>query len=84
MAFSGEPSTEGDSAVSTSTGQRVQSSVNLVLPMVGVKESSAVIHFKKGKITEEREAIGTLHFARFVELNLDGQGDQSLNGREDR
>lgn len=57
--------------MSTSAEQRVQSQFNMILPMkswLEFKESSAVIHFKKWQISEERETIGTLHFARFVEL----------------
>src|SRR6516164_4413695 len=57
--------------MSTSVGRSIQSSLNLILPIkswLEFKESSAVIHFKERKITEEREAIGSLHFARFVEL----------------
>jgi hypothetical protein len=58
--------------MSGSSDQRVQSSLNLILPIkswLEFKESSAVIHFKKREITEAREAIGSLHFARFVELH---------------
>jgi hypothetical protein len=32
------------------------------------RESWAVVHFKENKITDAREAIGALHFARFVEM----------------
>ena len=55
----------------TSVGDSVQSSLNLILPIkswLDFKESSALIHFKERQITREREAIGSLHFARFVEL----------------
>jgi hypothetical protein len=55
----------------SSTGQRVQSSLNLILPIkswLEFKESSAVIHFQEGQMTEARNAIDAVHFARFVEL----------------
>jgi hypothetical protein len=58
--------------MSTSAEQRVQSQFNMILPIkswVELKESNAVIHFTKWLISEERETIGTLHFARFVELH---------------
>lgn len=62
--------------MSTSSGQRIQSPLNLILPIkswLDFKESSAVIHFRERQITEARETIDTLHFARFVELHDQNQ-----------
>jgi hypothetical protein len=52
-------------------GQSVQSELNMILPVkswLEFRQSSAVIHFRKWAIARVREALGTLHFARFLEL----------------
>lgn len=57
--------------MTTPIGQSVQSGLNMILPVkswLEFEESSAVVHFKEKEIAESREAIGTLHFARFVKL----------------
>lgn len=58
--------------MSTPAGQRVQSPLNLILPLkswLQFKETSAVINFKVVEIMAARDAIGTSHFARFVKLH---------------
>ena len=49
----------------------VQSPLNLILPIkswLQFKESSAAIHFREEQIIASREAVGNMHFARYVEL----------------
>ena len=57
--------------MNVSTGQRVQSPLNMILPIeswLELKELSTVMQFKEQQMVEAREALRTLHFARFVEL----------------
>ena len=57
--------------MSTSPAETVQSPLNMILPIkswLQFKESSSAIHFREGQILGSREAVGNLHFARYVEF----------------
>ena len=58
--------------MSTSVAQRVQSPLNLILPVqswLEFKQLSVVYDFKEREMVDARESLCTLHFARFVELH---------------
>jgi hypothetical protein len=56
----------------TSVAERAQSPFNLILPVkswLGLKELSFVYDVNERGMVDARELLGTLHFARFVELH---------------
>jgi hypothetical protein len=56
----------------TSVAERVQSPLNMILPVrswLDLKELSVVSQFKEREMVDARETLCTLHFARFVELH---------------
>jgi hypothetical protein len=55
----------------TPVAQRVQSPLNLILPIkswLEFRELSAILQFKEREMVDARESLCTVHFARFVEL----------------
>ena len=57
--------------MTTSPRQTVQSPLNMILPIeswLQFKESRAALHFREEQIIASREAVGNLHFARYVAL----------------
>ena len=62
--------------MNTSVAQRVQSPLNLILPVkswLELKELSVVYTFKEREMVNARESLCNLHFARFVELHDQNQ-----------
>ena len=53
-------------------GNKVQSPLNLILPInswVGLEAVLGVLHLKMRALFDSSDEIGTLHFARFVNIH---------------